>query len=336
MKEAIYSSEQKKFYLRDYDLGPLPSPYHVKLKVKWVGICGSDLHSMETNFLPELSLGHEWIGEVTEIGEKVSNLSVGEHVSSTVQIKCGYCDPCKNKIGECANKFSLAVNHGMLKEYAYLPEASLVKIPQPVSQASTLFEILAVAENVFEKTKTYLKPQQDVLVMGAGLLGLSVALVFKREGYRVTILETIAPRVKRAESIGVSARFLGEALMDKTMNDSQTFIVDATGDHLGGKGGWKYLDHFGKKNFKAIILAKYLDTMNLRTDRFFQKQASLEWIQGCTEDSLKAAIKNWKDQLPELEKILISHTYTLNDVNDAFDMAKNREHSARVILKLNT
>lgn len=116
------------------------------------------------------------------------------------------------------------------------------------------------------------------------------------------------------------------------MKESQDFIIDATGDHLGSKGGWTYLDHFGKKGFRTIMLAKYLQPISVKTDRYFQKQASIDWIQGCTRSSLEEAIRNWKDELPLLGPKLITHTYSLQQVNEAFDVAKDRDQSGRVII----
>ncbi|MES2528173.1 MAG: alcohol dehydrogenase catalytic domain-containing protein [Bdellovibrionota bacterium] len=331
---AIFSTEKKSFELRELPPESLASSHHVKLRVKWVGICGSDLSSIETQFLKELSLGHEWIGEVTETGSAVTSVKKGDFVTSTVMINCGTCPECLSGSGECAKKYSLAVNHGMLRTTAQLPEAALVKVPSPADKNSTLFEILAVGENVFEKTRQHLKPGQPVLILGAGLLGLSVGLVLKKRGYDPLLLEVISSRIRRAQSLGLNSRHMTEALLDQTLKDSQEFIVDASGDHLGSKGGWPYLEHFGKKNFRTIMLAKYLQPISVRTDRYFQKQASIDWIQGCTRYSLEEAIRNWKDELPVLGPQLITHTFPLEQVNEAFDAAKNREQSARVIITL--
>ncbi len=331
---AIYSLESGSFSLRDQQTEIAPSHHHVKIKIKWVGICGSDLHSMETKFLKELSLGHEWIGEVVETGPEVRNFKPGEFVTSTVMITCGVCEACMDGREDCEKKYSLAVNHGMLRNFAWLPEKSLVKVPLPADKNSTLFEILAVAENVHTKMSPVMNKGQKVLIFGAGLLGLSVALVFKKRGYEPLLLEIISSRIRRAESIGLSARHITGALMDKSLAESWEMMIDASGDHLGSKGAWQYLEHFGKNGFRAIMLAKYLQPMNLRTDRFFSKQAKLDWIQGCTKESLKEAIHQWKDELPELGPKLITHTFSLDEVNEAFAAAKDREQSGRVILSL--
>src|SRR5690606_32056738 len=144
-----------------------------------------------------------------------------------------------------------------------------------------------------------------ILIMGAGLLGLSVALVLKREGVAFIMVETIPSRIKRAQEFGLECLHLSQALMGPEYKDFFQCIIDATGDHLGGTGGWKYLEHFGSHKFSGIILAKYIKPVNFQTYRFFSKEASLKWIQGCTEESFKKSINVWKDKIDSLGKVLI-------------------------------
>jgi len=334
-KLAIYQTKKKNFELRSYEPGKFPSEDHVKIKVRWVGICGSDLHYLETDFLDELVLGHEWVGEVIECGKQVENLSIGDLVTSAVQIKCGKCAPCISAEGTCVNQFYLSSEkYGMLRQIAYLPEFSLLKIDLPSSPSTTLFEILAVAENVYLKMKDQLDPSSKILVMGAGLLGLSVSLVLKREGFNITLIETIPSRVLRAQSLEINAHHLAPALLNADLSDQFDFVFDCTGDHLGGKGAIKYLDHFGRDRFTAVILAKYLAPISFRTDRFFRKQAAFKWIQGCTKESLDAAIKNWSPTIEELGKTLISHVINFEEFENAFKDPKDRDKAARVIIEL--
>ena len=307
LQEAVFVTKKKQFEIRVKPLPPIPSNRHVKIRVKWVGICGSDLHSIETDLMDELHLGHEWVGEVIEMGSEVKGINIGDYVTSTVQITCGVCAHCLNQTGNCIEEFSLAVKHGMLRDYAYLPFTALTKIPRPYSSYSTLFEILAVGENVYAQAFKDHAKNKKILIIGAGLLGLSVALVLKKNGYHSLLIETIPSRISRAHELHLQAIHLAESLLDKSLNDTFDFIVDASGDHLNSKGGWKYLDHFGRKGFKAIMLAKYLKNIDLKSDRFFSKRAQLIWIQGCTTESLNDAIANWNGEINELGKILITH-----------------------------
>ncbi|HLW57091.1 MAG TPA: alcohol dehydrogenase catalytic domain-containing protein [Bacteriovoracaceae bacterium] len=334
-KTAYFIRKNESFELREEELGSLPSPYHVLVKNKWVGICGSDINALEIDFLDEIVLGHEWVGEIIEVGSQVEGFSVGDYVTSGNKIQCGYCLPCREDKGECENLMWLTANHGMFKEYAYLPFGPLIKLPGVGTQSTTLFEILAVAENVWLKeSESFKRCSGSILIMGAGLLGLSVALVLKRENIDFEMIEMIPSRIQRAHKLGLNCRHLAEALMDPKSRDAYQCIVDATGDHLGSAGGWKNIEHFGSPSFLAIILAKYIHEIPFKSFRFFSKQANLRWIQGCTNDSLIVAIDSWKESIEELGKVLITHSYTLDEIEEAFNTAKDRKVSGRVIVKV--
>ncbi len=337
MKNRViyYIRANQSFEFRPEEIPSEASENYVLIKNKWVGICGSDLHTMELDYINEIILGHEWVGEVVGVGEKVSHFQVGDYVTSANKIKCGECESCLQQIDKCQNVKWLTAHYGMLREYAHLPAISLVKIPGTVSMNSTLFEILAVAENVWLKSREkLLKAQGKVLIMGAGLLGLSMALVLRRENIKFEMLEVIPSRILRANRLGLACHLLPHALINPDLKDSYPFIIEATGDHLGGTGGFKYLDHFGSQGFEAIILSKYIKDIPFKTFRFFTKQAQLSWIQGCTEESLKLACNYWKDSLDELGKELITHEFDFEQVAEAFQTAQDRKISGRVIIKI--
>lgn len=331
---AHYISAKKSFEFRSEEISSAPSENYVLIKNKWVGICGSDLHTMELDYINEIVLGHEWVGEVIGIGKNVFDFKIGDHVTSANKIKCGECESCFQQMDDCKNVKWLTAHYGMLREYAHFPAISLIKVPNPVSKDSTLFEILAVAENVWLKSREkILNTQGKVLIMGAGLLGLSMALVLKRENVEFEMLEVIPSRILRANRLGFECHLLPQALMNSELKDSYPFIIEATGDHLGGTGGFKYLDHFGSQGFEAIILSKYIKDIPFKTFRFFTKQAQLSWIQGCTEHSLKLACNSWRDSIHELGNELITHEFAFDQVGEAFQTAQNRKVSGRVIVR---
>lgn len=334
-RTAYFVRSKQSFEIRDEKLGELPSQHHILVKNKWVGICGSDINSLEVDFLDEIVLGHEWVGEIIQLGTEARGFSVGDFVTSGNKIQCGYCLNCQNRVGICENLLWLTANHGMFKEYTYLPSASLMKLSGDVSKSSTLFEIIAVGENVWLKARQdFEKSSGKVLIMGAGLLGLSVALVLAREGIEFEMVEMIPSRISRAQSLGFNCSHLSMSLMDTSSKDHYQCIVDATGDHLGSAGGWKYLEHYGAAEFSAIILAKYIADIPLKTTRFFAKQASIRWIQGGTDDSLAKAIDSFKDEIDKLGSILITHTFPLQEIEQAFAVAKDRKISGRVIVEI--
>ena len=111
-------------------------------------------------------------------------------------------------------------------------------------------------------------------------------------------------------------------------------MIDASEDHLGSKGAWPYLEHFGHKGFLAVVLAKYIHGLRIEGIPHFLKEARFQWIQGCTEESLKLAIENWGSKVSELGKDLITDIFPSHEVNEAFSKAREREKAGRVIIEL--
>lgn len=333
-QEVLFVKDQGSFIVKEASLPETPPDFHARVRPLWVGICGSDIVALELNILEQLSLGHEWIGQVVETGPKVEHLKKGDMVTSAVLIKCGHCPKCLANEPTCDFQFMLSENHGMLKTLSDLPEFSLVKLPQKVSPETTLLEILAVGENVHTQLVPFLKKDQKILIMGAGALGLSVALVLKNYGYKFQMIEVIKSRILRAQSLGLECRHLGEALLDSSLKGHFEMVIDATGDHLKSKGGWPYLDHFGAKHFLGVILAKYSQQIPFKTPTYFVKNATLKWIQGCTMESLQLAIKNWTPKLSEIGPKMVTHVFGINEVNEAFAKAVDREQAGRVVIQV--
>lgn len=332
--EIVFLKENQRFR-------PVPCPkpqdlgdWDVLVKPLWVGICGSDLVAIEIGISDSLTLGHEWVGEVLRIGPKVKNLTRGDHVTSGVLIRCGQCEPCKAGRQDCEKQYYLTANAGMLRSEAVLPSTSLHKLNSREGANNTLIEILAVAENVHSRIKDGLTPQQKILIFGAGTLGLSTALVFQKNGYDVEVVEPLASRLERARALGLKATHLGTLLLKTELRNSYSVMIDASGDHLGSKGAWSYLEHFGQKGFLAVVLAKYIHGLRFEGIPHFLKEARLQWIQGCTEESLILAIENWGNKVSELGKFLITDIFQSDDVNEAFTKAREREKAGRVIIQL--
>jgi threonine dehydrogenase-like Zn-dependent dehydrogenase len=222
----------------------------------------------------------------------------------------------------------------MLKTVADMPEAALLKLSGDVNHNHTLLEILAVAENVHTQIRSLLSPEKKILIVGAGTLGISVGLVLKHYGFEADIIEPIKSRIERSKKLGLRCFHPTNFMIDPSKKCAYDIVIDASGDHLNGKGGWNALDLFGAKYFTGIILAKYSKDVALKASVSFMKNASLRWIQGCTKESLKLAVQNWTGKVDELGQHMVSHVFDFSEVNDAFDMARDRENAGRVIIKV--
>ncbi|CDQ38456.1 galactitol-1-phosphate 5-dehydrogenase [Virgibacillus salexigens] len=147
----------------------------VIIKVKAVGICGSDLSRYKKlgPYVEGMVFGHEFAGEVVETGSAVEEIQVGDRVSGCPTYCCGKCMYCqKGELARCEKLIVIGAKHpGAYAEYVKLPEANVIPIPDGVDfDTAAMIEPSAVVAHGFYRTS--LQPGQDVAIMGCGNIGL--------------------------------------------------------------------------------------------------------------------------------------------------------------------
>lgn len=175
----------------------------VKIKVKWCGICGSDLHEylagpilIPTQHPHPLSgktapvvLGHEFSGEVVEIGSDVSHIKVGDRVVAEPMVVCGKCPSClEGKYNLCSSLgcHGICGTEGGFSEYSVLPERFVHKIPGNLSyERAALAEPVTVGMHSLDRAN--FKIGQTALVLGAGPIGLGTIECLKAAGASLVI-----------------------------------------------------------------------------------------------------------------------------------------------------
>ncbi len=189
---------------------PTPGFGQVKIAVKYCGICGTDLKIKKglAPSNPPVILGHEFCGEVHEIGEGVKNIKEGDRVvSETMAYSCGSCKYCQTgNYMMCDNRLSAGYGvDGGFAEFCVIREGALHKLPDNVSfELGALAEPLAVCVHfVIELSK--LKLGEFVLVSGTGTIGLLAAFVAKKAGAHVILagMSCDAKRLKIGKEMGI-------------------------------------------------------------------------------------------------------------------------------------
>jgi len=161
---------------------PAPEPGWVLLRVRAVAICASDVHifhdghSSGTYPSGPLILGHEFSGEVAELGDGVTEVEIGDRVACEPSWVCGTCDMCQRGLPNlCRNVIfpSFPDNPGAMAEYISVPASSLCKLPDTMSfTAGALVEPLGVGLHAVRLSG--LQEGQDVAILGAGAIGISI------------------------------------------------------------------------------------------------------------------------------------------------------------------
>jgi threonine 3-dehydrogenase len=190
---------------------PKPGPGDVLLRVLRTGICGTDLHIESwdewaaNTIKPPLVLGHEFVGEVVEVGAAVTKVKPGDLVSGEGHLVCGTCRNCKaGRRHLCANTIGLGVHTaGAFAEYAVLPEQNAwVHTHEVDLDVAAIFDPFG---NAVHTALSFPLVGEDVLITGAGPIGLMAAAVARHAGARnVMITDVSEERLELARKIGVS------------------------------------------------------------------------------------------------------------------------------------
>lgn len=207
MKAAVYR-KQNEVAVVDIPR-PKASAGEVILKVHNCGICGSDLHAVHfgLGMRPDSVMGHEFCGEIAEIGSGVSGYKIGERVTSVPYISCGACEACRNDDGmHCSKNKSLGLGQlpGAYAEYVMCGAASLLRVPENLSsREAALIEPLSVGLHGVKRSR--LRPGASCVVMGAGPIGLATLIWCKQRGAKAIVSELAPGRTELAMRLGADA-----------------------------------------------------------------------------------------------------------------------------------
>jgi L-iditol 2-dehydrogenase len=229
--------------VRELPMPPDPGPGEVLVRIRSVGICGSDMHwyleggiGGHQAVYPQV-LGHEPAGEIVAAGSGVA-LPAGRKVAVEPAITCGHCEHClAGRHNNCLGSIFMGgpARHGLFLEYATMPAANVVTIPDSMSfHDATIIEPLAVILHVFELVKVRLG--DTVAVIGAGAIGLLTAAVARIAGAaRVFVADRVPHRLALARRMNADAAIdlrsesLLDAVFDQTRGRGVDIAVDAAG-----------------------------------------------------------------------------------------------------------
>ena len=210
MRALVKSRPAPGLWLEDVPI-PKPGINDVLIKVLLTGICGTDLHIYEWNQWAQaairtpLVIGHEFVGEVVEVGSNVSDHQPGEIVGGEGHVVCGRCRNClAGRRHLCANSRGLGVQRpGAFAEYVVLPMGNVWRHKPAVP-----LEIAAIFDpfgNAVHTALTFKVLGEDVLITGAGPIGIMAAAVVRHAGARHVVITDVNPyRLDLARKIGVT------------------------------------------------------------------------------------------------------------------------------------
>ena len=190
---------------------PQPGPNDLLIKIRKTAICGTDMHiyhwdEWSQNTIPvPMVVGHEYVGEVVGMGSEVKGFQVGDRVSGEGHITCGHCRNCRaGRRHLCRNTEGVGVNRpGAFAEYLVIPAFNAFKIPHNISD--DLAAIFDPFGNAVHTALSFDLVGEDVLITGAGPIGIMAAAVARHVGARHVVITDVNPyRLELARKMGAT------------------------------------------------------------------------------------------------------------------------------------
>jgi threonine 3-dehydrogenase len=210
MKALAKLKSEKGIWLTDVEV-PEIGHNDLLIKIRKTAICGTDMHiynwdewSQKTIPVP-MVVGHEYVGEVVGIGQEVKGFSIGDRVSGEGHITCGHCRNCRaGRRHLCRNTSGVGVNRqGAFAEYLVIPAFNAFKIPHNISD--DLAAIFDPFGNAVHTALSFDLVGEDVLITGAGPIGIMAAAVARHVGARHVVITDVNPyRLELARKMGAT------------------------------------------------------------------------------------------------------------------------------------
>ena len=313
---------------------PAISDDEVLIRVKVIGICPSDVRSYEGIYKREMYpyglesyglSGHEWCGEVAEVGEAVEEFSIGDRVVPEIIIPCGRCKFCRRGMSNiCANKRNITRGYA---EYAKAPADFLFKIPPNVSfEAAAFTEPIAVCLHTNELISP--KPGDTILIIGGGPMGLIHAQISKISGASVVVSEVVEERLRAAEKFGADfvvnpmEEDLNSRVRELTDGYGADAVIVATGNKNAIESGVKTVSNAGT----VVLFGGSYPPVNIELDPNIIHYGEIRIIGSYdhTPTHTERALRILCRKLINVED-LVSRTFSLDELERGFETVKRGE-----------
>ena len=209
IKALVKSKSEKGIWIENVPM-PKITENDVLVSVKKTGICGTDMHIYnwdqwaQQNIRIPLVIGHEFSGEIVDIGKNVSKYKIGQRVSGEGHIVCTTCRNCRAGRGQlCRNTIGIGINvSGSFSEYVSIPQNNIIIIPDNINdETAAIFDPLG---NAVHTALSFDLIGEDILITGAGPIGIMAAHVAQKSGARnVVITDINSERIKLAKKMNL-------------------------------------------------------------------------------------------------------------------------------------
>jgi threonine 3-dehydrogenase len=314
---------------------PTPGPAEVKVRVLRAGLCGTDLHIESwddwaaATLKPPLVVGHEFYGEVVEVGEDVTSVAVGQRVSGEGHIVCGRCRNCRAGARQlCIRTQGIGVNRdGAFADYIVMPETNLWV--QPSDLDPDLGAIFDPFGNATHTTLMFPMVGEDVLITGAGPIGVMAAAIARHVGARHVVVTDVSPyRLDLARKAGadyvldVSTSSIAQAQKELGMREGFDIALEMSGHPSAGRDLIDNMNHGGR----IAMLGLPADEYSVDWGRIITRMLTIKGIYGREMYDTwyhMGSMLQTSATLTDRIRSVITHRFPAEQWQDAFAAARS-------------
>ena len=333
MKAYTYI-EKGRFELIDKPKPQVMDPKDALVKITLGSICTSDLHIKHgsvPNAVPGITVGHEMVGIVEEVGALVTKVKPGDRVAVNVETFCGECFFCKNGyVNNCTDPhggWALGCRiDGGQTEYVRVPYADqgLSRIPDGVSDEQVLFVGDVLATGFWAARISEIKEDDTVLIIGAGPTGICTLLcVMLKNPARIVVCEKSPERQEFVRKHYPSVEVVGPEECLPLINSFERGGADVVIEVAGAEDTFRMAWQAARPNAIVTVVALYDKPQVLPLPDMYGKNLTFKTggVDGCDCDEILSLIEQGLiDTTP-----LISHRFPLADIEEAYRIFENKE-----------
>ncbi len=295
---------------------PRPSADEVVVRVASVGLCGTDLHIVDGQYIAKYPIvpGHEFSGRIVGLGSSVTDLKVGQGVTADPNIYCARCDNCRRGLENlCRNTQAVGVTrHGAAAEFVTVPAANCVVMPDDQLMDASLVEPLSCAVHGLDVVGVQLAAR--VLIYGAGPMGLMLtALSSQTSATEVAVIDLNPERLALAAKVG--ATDTGLSALELERDEEYDVVVDCTGVPAAIQDGIERVAPGG--TFLQFGVTPADATVAVRPERILMQEITITGARAVKRSFERAAALYLRRAIDPSD--FITHRFRLDRFEDAFE-----------------
>ncbi|TYG34335.1 zinc-binding alcohol dehydrogenase family protein [Lonepinella koalarum] len=298
---------------------PMPKANEVLFQAKAIGICGTDIHAYAGNqpfFSYPRVLGHETSGVITEIGSSVAKFKVGQRVALVPYVSCGQCDACLSGKTNCCEKISVIGVHedGTFSEFVAVPEQNILPVDNNVDDiTAALIEPYAISAHAVRRAN--ITQDDDVLVVGAGPIGLGVAAIAHADGANVVIADTSEERLQHIQKQlpVVTLNPLLENVETKFNGKLASVVIDATGNANAMNNSVSLIRHGGR----IVFVGLHKGNLEFSDPDFHKKETTMMGSRNATFEDFEKVQRLMAEGKLSAD-MMLTDTFTYDEIGMVF------------------